>query len=234
MQTRDAAGTRKNTAGRKQALVLGATGLVGKELVSQLLADPEWEQVVTLVRRPSGVSHARLTEHVVSFDQMEEWSHLLRGDVLFSALGTTRSTAGSQAAQYQVDYTYQHRVAEAAARQGVKTLVLVSSMGADPHSKIFYSRMKGELDRDVQSLGFAQVKILRPGPLSGQRTEVRLSEQLSLPLLRVLNALGLFSSLRPIPAERVAKAMRRAVQERSQGVRIFDAAELFEISADDF
>ena len=135
------------------ALVIGATGAVGKDLVDQLLKDDAFERVTAFVRRPLGIEDPKLTAHVIDFDHPEQWSHLLQGDVLFSCLGTTIKAAGSQANQWKVDYTYQYEAAKAARENGVDTYALVSSVSATPKSKIFYTRMKGELEEAVKQLG---------------------------------------------------------------------------------
>jgi len=117
--------------GGRSAVVIGGTGLVGSEIVRQLLEDARWREVIVLGRRSVGVAHARLREHVIDFDKPASWADLVRGDALFSALGTTRKTAGSKEAQYRVDYTYQHETAKAASHNGVATCVLVSSAGGE-------------------------------------------------------------------------------------------------------
>ena len=129
----------------KTAILIGATGLVGAALTDALLADSRFEKVVVFVRRATGKNHPKLEEHIVNFDAIDNWKQLLTGDVLFSAMGTTIGKAGSKEAQYKIDYTYQYEVAKAASENGVRQYVLVSSAGASPQSKIFYSRMKGEL-----------------------------------------------------------------------------------------
>jgi uncharacterized protein YbjT (DUF2867 family) len=148
--------------------------------------------------------------------------------VLFSALGTTLRAAGSQAAQYRVDHGYPYRVAEAARRNGVGTVVLVSSGGASPRSRIFYSRMKGELERDVEALGFARTRILRPGLLDGARREDRPGERWALRLLRPL-APVLPAGARPIPVGAVARAAVAAALDPAPGTRRYEAAELFRL-----
>ena len=138
----------------KTAVVIGATGLVGSELVALLLADSRFETVKVFVRRSTGRQHPKLEEHLVNFDAVETWKEQLTGDVLFSAMGTTLKQAGSKDAQYKIDYTYQYNVAKAAAENGVPQYVLISSAGASPKSRIFYSRMKGELEESVKKLTF--------------------------------------------------------------------------------
>jgi uncharacterized protein YbjT (DUF2867 family) len=119
-----------------RAIVIGSTGLVGKQLVGQLLADARFERVVSFVRRPSGRTHARLEEHVIDFRAPDAWADRVEGDVLFSTLGTTLKQAGSKEAQYEVDYTFQFNTAQAAAKNGVKEYVLVSADRASPSSMV--------------------------------------------------------------------------------------------------
>ena len=213
------------------AIVLGATGLVGSEIVSFLLEDPRFDSIVTLVRRAGGRGHPKLAEHVVDFRAPESWASHVRGDVLFSAMGTTRKKAGSQAAQYEVDYTFQMRGARAARDNDVGCLVLVSSMGADPGSALFYSRMKGELDRDVSALGIPRVRLLRPGILDGEREEARPLEALGLRALRFVGAVPGMSKLRPIHARVVARAAVAAWADPSPGVVVHEAGRLFELGS---
>ncbi len=211
-----------------RAVVVGATGLVGAELVRLLLADARFAAVATLIRRPGGVAHPKLEEHVVDFHAPGAWAPLVRGDALFSALGTTIGAAGSQAAQYRVDHGYQHAAARAARANGVPTFVLVSAAGASPRSRIFYSRMKGELERDVEALGFERTRILRPGMLDGERREHRTGERVALAVLRPL-APALPAPLRPIHAAFVARAAIAAAIDPAPGVVRYEAGDLFRV-----
>jgi uncharacterized protein YbjT (DUF2867 family) len=207
------------------AILIGATGLVGAELLRRLLDDERLSSVVALARRPTGVRHARLAEHLVDFEAPASFAERVRGDVLFSALGTTIRAAGGAAAQYRVDHDHQLRVAEAARRNGVPTYVLVSASGASARSRIFYSRMKGELERDVEALGFPRTRILRPGLLDGERREHRPGERWALRLARPLAPL-LPASVRPIHASRVARAAVEAAFVPTPGVAVYEGTDL--------
>src|SRR6476469_3842133 len=118
--------------------MIGATGLVGSQLLIQLLHDERFAKVIAFGRKRSGKSHPKLEELVIDFETPESWSSLVTGDVAFSSLGTTLKQAGSQAAQKTVDYDYQFSFAKAAAKNGVPSYVLVSSGSADPESSMFY------------------------------------------------------------------------------------------------
>ncbi|MBC8084034.1 MAG: NAD(P)H-binding protein [Hymenobacter sp.] len=204
----------------KIALLIGATGLVGDYLLRQLLSDDHFATIKVFTRRPTGYQNpTKLEEHLVNFNEPEKWQHLLTGDVLFSALGTTLRQAGGQQAQYQVDYTYQYRTAEAAAQNGVPTYVLVSSASADPDAFIFYTRMKGELERVVKRLPFQRIRIIRPGLLAGPRQEPRLAEQIALPLVTLAAYLPGLAPYRPISGRRVAQAMINAALDEKPGVQ---------------
>ncbi len=190
----------------KTALVLGATGLVGGHITRLLLNDPRVGAVHVFVRRTTTLVHPKLMEHVVDFDAPADWHHLLVGDVLFSALGTTLKQAGSQEAQHRVDVTYQQDAAAAAARQGVSTLVLISSAGADARSLFFYPRIKGELEDAVCAMGFASVCLIQPSMLVGERDHHRPGERFGVAVGQALRGLPYLKKWRPISGEQVARA----------------------------
>lgn len=214
----------------KTAIVIGATGLVGSEVTRQLLEHPEYGKVVVLVRRTTGIPHPKLEEHIVDFDKPEEWKDLVKGDVLFSAMGTTLNKAGSKAAQYRIDYTYQYHVAAAAAANGVPCYVLISSAGASENSLIFYSKMKGELDRDIKKLPFSSIRILKPGILAGNRTESRPMEALSIQMMSLLGKIPFLSKYKPYPASTVAKAMIAAEAKEEKGIFVYELSQIFVLS----
>jgi uncharacterized protein YbjT (DUF2867 family) len=215
----------------KKAIVIGGTGMVGTQLIQQLIDHPDYSEIVSLVRRPSGVSHPKLNELVINFDEPEKWKDLLVGDVLFSTLGTTMAQAKSKEAQYKVDYTYQYVVAQIAAHNGVPAYVLISSAGANAKSGVFYSGMKGKLDEAFQLLPFSVTSIIRPGQLDGDRMEKRATEKMALSVMYALNKIGLFNGYKPIQGWEVAKAMINAANKKQSA--IYTLKEVFELAQEE-
>lgn len=214
----------------KTALIIGATGLVGSALTEQLLDDPRFNRVKVFVRRTTGKPHSKLEEHLVNFDALPQWKHLLMGDVLFSSLGTTLKQAGSKEAQYKVDFTYQFNIAKAAAENGVPDLVLVSAAGASPHARIFYSRMKGELEEAVKTFSFSHIHILQPGILQGERDDCRLGERIGVGMLSMTRYIPGLQKYKPIPAETVAQAMINAAFHHHEKVEVWPLEKVFELA----
>lgn len=201
-----------------KAIILGATGAIGRDLVRQLLQDDSVTELYLLVRRiPEGLSSPKLKIQVLDFDQPDQWPELPQADVLFSCLGTTLRDAGSQAAQYRVDYGYQYEVARRAAARGVPHYVLVSAWGAKASSHSFYTRMKGELEAAIQALPFRRISILRP-PLLERKGSTRGGERLAAAILRGLNTLGLLRALRPMPTSVVARCMHALARSQHSGI----------------
>lgn len=208
-----------------KAIVIGATGAVGKELVRALLDDARYTEVAVFVRRDPGVTHQRLTAHVINFEQPDTWRALVTGDVLFSALGTSLKQAGSKEAQRHIDYDYQHMFAEAAHANGVPHLVQLSSLGADSRSSIFYLRLKGELDDAVQRLGFDTVHIVRPPSLIRPKAK-RLGETAVVKILQGLNAVGIAKNLAPMSVDTVARCMMEIGTENRGSVQIITGQDI--------
>ena len=189
-----------------KALVIGATGATGKDLVQQLLNDKDFEEVNIFVRKPLNLQNDKLKVHIVDFEKPEEWKGFVKGDVAFSCLGTTLKDAGSKEAQKKVDFDYQYQFAKAAKENNVDDYVLVSAYGANPQSKIFYSKMKGELEEAVKQLHFNKITIFKPGMLDRKDSE-RTGEVLGSRIIKFANKIGLFESQKPLPTEVLAKAM---------------------------
>ena len=199
-----------------KALVIGATGATGKDLVNKLLEDKDFQEVHAFVRRPLNIKNEKLKAHVVDFEKPEEWKDLVKGDVAFSCLGTTLKDAGSKDAQRKVDFDYQYQFAKNAKENEVEDYILVSSYGANPNSKIFYSRMKGELEKEVKNLHFNKMTIFQPGMLERKDSE-RTGEVLGGKIIKFANKLGICQSQKPLPTDVLAQAMINSSKIKSYG-----------------
>ena len=208
-----------------KAVLIGATGAVGKDLLQALLEDARYTEVVAFARRALGVQHEKLREHTIDFDAPATWQELVKGDVLFSTLGTSLKQAGSKEAQRHIDYDYQLAFAKAARANGVKSLVLLSSIGADSKSSIFYLRLKGELDDAVQCLGFDSLTIMRPPSLIRAKSK-RFGETASVKLLQAVNAIGLAKRLAPMETAVVARSMSALGLDSASGTRIIEGQDV--------
>ncbi len=209
-----------------KALVIGASGATGKDLVSQLLNDKDFEEVNVFVRKPFSIQNEKLKTHIVDFEKPEEWKNSVRGDVAFSCLGTTLKDAGSKEAQRKVDYEYQLQFAKAAKENNVEDYILVSSYGANPQSKIFYSKMKGELEDAVRKLHFTKITIFKPGMLERKNSE-RTGEVLGSRIIKFANKIGLLESQKPLPTEVLAKAMINSSKIKSNGYSSIKLGNIF-------
>ncbi|KXH84405.1 NAD(P)H-binding protein [Chryseobacterium kwangjuense] len=209
-----------------KALVIGATGATGKDLVKQLLNDKEFEEVDIFVRKPVDIQNDKLKVHVVNFDRPEDWKDMVKGDVAFSCLGTTLKAAGGKDAQKKVDYNYQYEFAKAAKENDVEDYILVSAYGANPTSKIFYSRMKGELEEAVKQLHFTKITIFKPGMLERKDSE-RTGEVLGSRIIKFANKLGLLESQKPLPTDILAKAMINSSKIKSNGYSSIKLGNIF-------
>jgi uncharacterized protein YbjT (DUF2867 family) len=209
-----------------KAIVIGATGLVGELIVNNLINNPSVHEILVFSRRELSIHDDRLKVNLVDFDKLADWQSQISGDILFSALGTTLKSSGSKEAQYKVDHDYQLEISKAALLNGVKKLILISSVNADPNSNFFYLRMKGELEQKIALLPFNSIIILRPGPLVGIRVKPRPGERCSLFFLNLIPDLLLTPGMRPVLALKVAKTAVKASLEDLDGIRIIGPREI--------
>ena len=209
--------------------IIGATGLVGTQLVQLLLENSNFKKVRIFVRHDSGLKHPKLEQRIVGFSDKKAWSKFLKGDILFSALGTTLSQAGNKDAQYEVDYTFNLNFAKTAKNNGIENYILVSSVGANTKSKIFYFQMKGKLDDAVTKLGFEKLTILRPASLIGKRKENRLFESISTSIMTLFTKI-IFNNYRPIQDITVAQAMINAAISATSEKTIWEGKEVFKLA----
>ena len=211
-----------------KALIIGAAGATGKDLVEVLLQDPGYTEVVAFVRRSSGRVHPKYSEVVTDFEKLEEVSNAIKGEVWFSCLGTTLKAAGSKQKQWQIDHDIPARFAGIAKRNGVPRAVVVSAYGASATSKVFYSRMKGKLDEHIANLGFDQCLVFRPGFLLRKDTD-RASERIMAHALKFLNGLGLIRKFRPLPTSTLAEKLAKAPKAFGSGKHVIELDEIFRV-----
>ncbi len=212
----------------RSALLAGATGLVGRALLTLLLESPHYTSVHALLRRSARdlPTHPKLTVEGVDFERLPALPVV---DDVFIALGTTIKVAGSEAAFRRVDFDAVLATARLARAAGARRVIVVSALGADADSKVFYNRVKGDMERAVATLGYETVVFARPSLLVGDRAAlgqpVRAGERWALRLLRPV--LGIVpAGVRPIDAGDVARAMLRAAIDAEQGLRILDSAQM--------
>ena len=217
----------------RSAVVLGASGLVGGELLDRLLGAPEWGRVVAVGRRPLAREHPKLAQRVVDFERLAEAADAFAVDDVFCCLGTTIRQAGSQAAFRRVDHDYPLEAARLALNRGAEQYLLVSAIGADAGARVFYNRVKGEVERDVAALALPRVVIVRPSLLLGERAEFRLGERVAAVGMRVAAPLlvGPLRKYRAVEARSVAAAMVRLTRERGRGVRVVESDEIARLGA---
>ena len=205
-------------------LLAGASGLVGREVLRQALADPRVGEIVAPARRPLAAD-AKLRNPLVDFDALPADAAWWKVDAVICTLGTTIRDAGSQATFRKVDHDYPLAVARHALAHGATTFVLTSASGADADSRIFYSRTKGELERSLRTLGYRSLCLLRPGLLGGERERRRPLEHAGMQLLGAIGPL-LPRRYRVVPAERVAASLLRMALDAEPGVRIVESEEI--------
>ncbi|HYC59379.1 MAG TPA: oxidoreductase [Thermoanaerobaculia bacterium] len=202
-------------------LILGATGLVGRELLQFLLEDSNTMRVVVIARRPTGMRHAKLEERVFDLAEMDRHAEAFAVDNIFCTLGTTIKTAGSQERFRVVDHDLPLQAARLGRANGARHYLIVTALGANARSRVFYNRVKGETEDDVTALGYPQLTIARPSLLLGPREEFRLGE-------RIFSRVGWLTppAYKPIQARDVAKALVALSRNEAPGVRVIESRDL--------
>ena len=210
------------------ALVLGASGATGRELVKLLLYDSNFSQVSVFVRTVPKISDEKLKIHKIDFAKLEEYKDLIKGDIFFSALGTTKKEAGGKKEQYLVDYTYQYEFAKMASDNGVTNYSLVSSTGANSNSSFFYPKIKGELEESVKKLNFKKIDIFQPPMLIRQPDLMRSGEKSGIKFLNAVNKIGILKSQKPLNVKDLAlKMIKEALKFREERITTFTTKDLF-------
>lgn len=217
----------------RTALIAGASGLVGRHLLPLLLQSNRYSQVIAVGRRELPLIHPKLDQQLVDFDDLKRYKSELVADDVFCCLGTTIKKAGSKEAFYKVDHTYVTQLAALTLEKKATQFLVVSAMGADAGSMVFYNKVKGEMERDIQQLGFPAVHVFRPSLLLGEREEHRTGEELGAKIMKPLAGLliGPLRRYRPIQAETVAKAMLQAASSDGLGVHIYPSDKIEQLAS---
>jgi len=210
----------------RKALIVGATGLVGGFCLQALLDDNNYSEVIALVRKPLLKTHRKLQTVVTTFENLELELSSIQVDDVYCCLGTTIKIAGSQEAFKKVDQTLVITIAELMKKHSAEQFLVISAMGANKDSKVFYNRMKGEMEAALQELGYPCLRIIRPSLLLGPREEFRLSEKIAVLLTPLLKPiwLGALKKYRPVEAGKVAQFMVKVAREKSVvGVHVYES-----------
>ena len=205
-------------------LLIGSTGLVGSHVLQLALEDSRVSTMVAPTRRALP-AHPKLLAPLVDFEHLPEDADWWQADAVICTLGTTMRSAGSEAAFRRVDHDYPFSVARLARRHGTPTYVLNSATGADTASRFFYNRVKGELERDLNDVGFTSLTHVRPGLISGPRQEFRAGE-LALRYVLALSSPLLPRRWRPSRVDQIARALLAAALQPQPGVHIIGPDQL--------
>jgi uncharacterized protein YbjT (DUF2867 family) len=205
-----------------KAVIAGASGLIGSELLQILLQENFYDEVVALVRTELAISHKKLVQLVVTFDKLDEYQSFINGHALFCCLGSTKAKTPDLSAYYQIDHDYPITLAKIAKQNQIKHYHFVSSIGADAKSTNFYTKLKGETEDDLQQIGLTSLHLYRPSLLTGNRKESRFLEKAAAVAMKVIDPLlvGSLYQYRSIPATTVAQAMYNQSLNTDEGVFI--------------
>jgi uncharacterized protein YbjT (DUF2867 family) len=202
----------------KTALVAGATGLVGKELIKELVTNDNYQKVLVLSRRELQINHPKLEVLIINFDRLQEVVIYEKVDDCFCSLGTTQKKSGKQGL-YLVDYEYVSKLSQLCKSNNIPKLIVVSSQGANPNSAFFYMKTKGEMEEAVKKAGIETVYIVRPSLITGKRDEFRFAEAIGFYGYKLLTPLmvGKMRKLRPVSGTQIARCMIALAQKDEKG-----------------
>lgn len=213
----------------KSALLLGATGLTGSHLLEMLLECKEYNKIIIYVRKPGGIHHPKLEEKIIDY---HTWQEAVLADDVFCCLGTTIKKAKTKEAFRKVDLEYPVKIAQLQKKAGSKRFLVISAMGANSKSAIFYSKVKGEMEEQVQQIGYESLFIFRPSFITGNRKENRAGESIGIGLFKLIGPLltGPLKKYRSVSADAIAKAMLHMAQTETQGTQVFLSDEINKFS----
>lgn len=206
----------------KVALIVGATGLIGGQLLELLLADDRYSKVTALSRKPLSINHSKLDNVVVDFNRLSEYFDRLSADDVFCCLGTTMKQAGSPEAFRKVDFEYPLEIAKITKGLGAKQFLIITALGASKKSSFYYNKVKGEVEEAIGNQGFESYHIFRPSFLQGKRIESRAGEEATKVFFSIFGFL-VPKKFKAIDSNKVARAMLMKAKEESRGVFVYES-----------
>jgi uncharacterized protein YbjT (DUF2867 family) len=206
----------------KKAVIVGASGLIGTELLDILLQSTEYQEVLILIRKEMPINHSKLVQLVINFDELDKWTNAINGHAIFSCLGTTNAQTPDKQQYRKIDHDYPVKLAQIALKNGIKQFHLISAIGANIKASGFYLRLKGQTEHDVEQVGIKTLHIYQPSLLTGRTQKTRAMEQVFSLLMKAINPLliGGLKKYRSIPAATVARAMYNQSLKNDVGVYI--------------
>lgn len=215
----------------KKAILFGASGFVGGHLLNDLLQSNIYEEVTIVVRKPLNIQHSKLKMVLANYHSLAQNKEYLVGDDVFIALGTTKKKTPNKKEYYQIDHDYPVLAAELTKANGAKNVSLVSAVGANANSSIFYVKTKGDTERDVITINFEHTQIFRPSMIMGTRAESRPLEKVFIKIFSVVNLLliGKLNKYKGITAKNIAKAMIKAAQRPEEKVKVYHWQDMKEV-----
>ncbi|MCD7898754.1 MAG: NAD(P)H-binding protein [Bacteroides sp.] len=215
----------------KKALLFGASGFIGSYLLNDLLQNPDYEKVTIVARKDLGIHHPKLVTLLGDYHSFSSLKEKIVADDVFITLGTTQKKTPDRTEYYQVDHDYPVLGAQIAKEKGATAVFIVTAIGANPNSNVFYVKTKGEAERDIIALGYDYTHIFRPSFIMGNRQEKRSMERALLTVWKVINPLfvGGLNKYKGITAEKIAKAMNNAARTHPTGVKIYHWKEMIDI-----
>lgn len=212
----------------KTAIIAGATGLVGHELLHLLLKSDTYNKVIALTRKPLEITDTKLDNEIIDFEKLDTLAEVLKGDDVFCCLGTTMKKAGSKEKFKKVDYEYPLNLAAITKKQGAEQYLLISALGADKNSSVFYNKVKGEVEEGIKKLDFKSFHVFRPSLLLGPRKEDRVGEDAAKSIFKIFGFIfiGPLKKYKAIKHDKVARAMLTIASKNESGFHIHESKEL--------
>lgn len=215
----------------KKAILLGASGLIGSRLLELLLNSNSFNEVTVLVRKSLGINHEKLTEVITDFSELTPLNSIISGDIIFSCLGSTKNKTPNLKDYKRIDHDIPLQIAKFGKENNVSQFHLVSALGANSQSSVFYSKMKGQTEEELKQLGFISTFIYQPSLLRGERKEKRFFEKLTLKITKYIDPLltGSLKKYRSIKVETVAQAMLNQSLKKQKGVFTYQSDQIKEL-----